>query len=52
MTKGELLDKLEEFEFRSNEIVGLILDLKDDYEDFHFDLSVLRRELEDDDNER
>ncbi len=52
MTKGELLDKLEEFEFRSNEFVGMLMDLKDYYEDFHIDLSVLRRELEGDDNER
>ena len=52
MTKGELLDKLEKLEFWSNEIVGMIVNLMDDYENFHYDLSVLRREMKDSDNER
>lgn len=52
MTKGELLDKLKEFADCASEVVGLAEDIRDFGDDLYYDIKMIRRELETDDDER
>lgn len=52
MTKGELLDKLDEFESRVDEITGELEYIAEKCDTLCYDIQMLRRSVKKNDNER
>lgn len=46
MNRGELIDKLYEWETRANEVVNELDKIKDECNDLYYEIHSLRKELE------